>query len=103
MTDPTEVLPARQVLHTTCTLDCPDTCSLAVTVELGDRGDHRDRRIGDIDASPGNPLTDGWICAKVKQHIRRVDAPERGRRPLAPTGPKVRRRVRGASWSRAAR
>ena len=88
MTDPTEVLPARQVLHTTCTLDCPDTCSLAVTVELGDRGDHRDRRIVDIDAAPGNPLTDGWICAKVKQHMRRVYAPERVRTPLVRTGPK---------------
>ena len=101
MTDPTEVLPARQVLHTTCTLDCPDTCSLAVTVELGDRGDHRDRRIVDIDAAPGNPLTDGWICAKVKQHMRRVYAPERVRTPLVRTGPKGSGEFREASWSEA--
>jgi hypothetical protein len=43
------------VIHTACTLDCPDACSLAVTVTDG--------RITDVDASPVNPLTDGWICA----------------------------------------
>ena len=56
---------ALEVHHTTCTLDCPDTCSLAVTVTLGADGRGR---ISDIDAGPGNALTDGWICAKVKKH-----------------------------------
>ena len=47
-------------LLTACPLDCPDTCSLEVTVEDG--------RLVSIDAGPANPLTQGFICAKVKQH-----------------------------------
>jgi len=53
---------------TACPLDCPDSCSLEVTVELG--------KIVDIDAAPigeeANPLTAGWICKKVKHHALRV-------------------------------
>jgi anaerobic selenocysteine-containing dehydrogenase len=49
-------------LRTACPLDCPDTCSLEVTVEGG--------KIVDVDAAPvdesSNPLTNGWICKKVK-------------------------------------
>ena len=44
-------------LLTACPLDCPDTCSLEVTVEDG--------RLVSIDAGPANPLTQGFICAKV--------------------------------------
>lgn len=98
MTELDQLLPARQVLHTTCTLDCPDTCSLAVTVELGGDGT---RRLVDIDAAPGNPLTDGWICAKVKQHMRRVYAPERVRTPLIRTGAKGAGAFREATWDEA--
>lgn len=94
----TELLPAREVVHTTCTLDCPDTCSLAVTVELGDGGA---RRIVDIDAAPGNPLTDGWICAKVKRHMDRVYAPERVTTPLIRTGAKGAGEFREATWAEA--
>ena len=54
----------RSVVHTACTLDCPDACSLAVTVTMTSEG----RRITDIDASPDSTFTDGWICAKVKRH-----------------------------------
>ena len=65
---------------TVCTLDCPDTCSIDVTVEAG--------RITKVDAAPGNPLTDGWICAKVKHHAQRVYSPERVLTPLVRVGPK---------------
>ena len=51
---------------TACPLDCPDTCSLTVSVTDG--------RITKVDAAPGNPLTDGYICQKVKHHARRVYA-----------------------------
>lgn len=58
---------------TACPLDCPDSCSLEVTVELG--------KIVDIDAAPigeqVNPLTAGWICKKVKHHALRVYSKER--------------------------
>jgi len=81
------------VIHTACTLDCPDACSLAVTVTNG--------RITDVDASPVNPFTDGWICAKVKRHAQRVYAPERVLTPLVRTGPKGAGEFREATWDEA--
>ncbi len=78
------------VLHTACTLDCPDACSLAVTVE--------NDRITNIDASPASALTDGWICAKVKRHAERVYAPERVLTPLRRTGPKGAGQFEPTTW-----
>lgn len=78
---------------TACPLDCPDTCSLEVTVTDGE--------ITRVDAGPGNPLTDGFICQKVKHHPRRVHGPERLRTPLVRTGPKGAGEFRPASWDEA--
>jgi anaerobic selenocysteine-containing dehydrogenase len=78
------------VVHTACTLDCPDACSLAVSITDG--------RITHIDAAPENPLTDGWICAKVKRHAERVYAPERVLTPLIRTGDKGAGVFREATW-----
>jgi anaerobic selenocysteine-containing dehydrogenase len=75
---------------TACPLDCPDTCSLEVNVEGG--------RLTAVDAAPGNPLTQGYICHKVKHHARRVYAPERVLTPLVRTGPKGAGAFRPASW-----
>jgi anaerobic selenocysteine-containing dehydrogenase len=80
-------------LSTACPLDCPDTCSLEVEVEDG--------RLISVDAGPANPLTQGFICAKVKQHARRVYAPERVLTPLVRTGPKGDGAFRPASWDEA--
>ncbi len=86
------------MVHTTshstaCPLDCPDTCSLAVTVTDG--------RITKVDAAPGNPLTADFICQKVKHHAQRVYAPERILTPLIRTGPKGAGEFRTASWDEA--
>ncbi len=82
------------VVHqTACTLDCPDACSLSVTVTDG--------VITDVDAGSGNPLTDGWICAKVKQHAKRVYGPDRVMTPLIRTGQKGAGAFREASWDEA--
>jgi anaerobic selenocysteine-containing dehydrogenase len=81
------------IVHTVCTLDCPDVCSLAVTVTDG--------RITHIDAAPENPFTDGWICSKVKRHGQRVYAPERVLTPLIRTGPKGSGEFRAATWDEA--
>ena len=83
---------SRQV-HTACSLDCPDVCSLVVTVTDG--------RITTVDAGPGNPLTDGWICSKVRKSARRVYAPERVLTPLVRTGPKGAGEFRPATWDEA--
>jgi len=78
---------------TVCTLDCPDTCSIDVTVEAG--------RITKVDAAPGNPMTDGWICAKVKHHAQRVYSPERVLTPLVRVGPKGAGEFVPCSWDEA--
>ena len=94
-------LGGARVVHTMCTLDCPDACSLAVTVTVGVTVDGADERITHIDAAPENALTDGWICAKVKRHADRVYAPERVLTPLIRTGPKGAGEFRAASWDEA--
>ena len=85
-------------LATACPLDCPDTCSLEVTVEDG--------RLVAIDAGPANPLTQGFICAKVKHHARRVYAPERSSRLWCGSARRgrvtfgLRRGTKRSTWSR---
>ncbi len=81
------------VHSTACTLDCPDACSLSVTVTDG--------VITDIEAGPGNPLTDGWICKKVKSHAKRVYGPDRLLTPLIRVGEKGSGEFRQASWDEA--
>src|ERR1700756_3276653 len=49
----------QTVVDTACPLDCPDACSLAVTVQRG--------KLVQIDGSRKNPVTDGYICAKVRR------------------------------------
>ena len=93
----------RRVLTTACPLDCPDSCSLSVTVDDG--------RIVAIDADNGpdaNPFTQGFICQKVKHQAKRVYAPERILTPMIRTAPKSAAAgsgsfadFRSASWGEA--
>ena len=86
----------RQVLTTACPLDCPDTCSLAVTVHDG--------RIVGVDADTSetaSPFTQGFICQKVKHHAKRVYAPERVLTPLVRTGPKGTGEFAPTTWGEA--
>ena len=88
----------RHVLTTACPLDCPDGCSLAVTVDDG--------VITKIDADTGpeaNPFTQGFICRKVKHQAKRVYSPDRVLTPLVRTGPKGSGEFRAASWDEANR
>ena len=70
----------RSVVQTACPLDCPDSCSLSVTVERG--------RVLSIDGSSAAPSTGGYICGKVRQFDRRVYHAERILHPAVRTGPK---------------
>ena len=90
-----------------CPLDCPDTCSLTVSVEndviVGIRGSH------------ANPYTNGVLCAKVpaaypefvhgagrlRTPLRRVGRKGEGRfEPItwAPTASRGRRRRTSTPW-----
>ncbi len=80
---------------TACSLDCPDACTLEVTVEHG--------RMVKVDAAPTgpNPLTDGWICAKVKQTPALLHGPDRILTPLRRVGPKGTGQFVPITWDEA--
>ncbi len=55
------------VLKTTCPLDCPDTCSILVTVEDG--------RVARLQGDADHPFTRGFLCKKVMRYDRRLYSP----------------------------
>ncbi len=67
-------------LSTACTLDCPDSCSLEVTVQ--------DDAVVSIGPGPANSLTEGFICSKVKRFGRHQYGVDRLRHPLRRSRPK---------------
>ena len=67
------------VVDTACPLDCPDSCSLAVTVSKG--------KVIEIDGSHLNAPTGGYICAKVRRFGDRVYGEARLRHPAIPDCP----------------
>lgn len=77
-----------------CTLDCPDTCSLSVSVDQG--------RIVAVRGSHALPYTDGVVCEKVAHHSAQwVHGPQRLTRPLLRTGPRGSGRFAPVSWAEA--
>jgi anaerobic selenocysteine-containing dehydrogenase len=77
-----------------CPLDCPDTCSLTVTVE--------DEKIVSIRGSRANPYTAGVLCAKVPEaYPGFVHGEGRIKTPLRRTGAKGEGRFERVSWSQA--
>ena len=83
----------RSKIDTVCPLDCPDTCSLEVTVENG--------KILSIDGSDKNPITDGYICGKVRRFGERVYGDARIHQPLIRTGPRSSGQWKTATWDEA--
>jgi len=84
----------RAELPSVCPLDCPDTCSLTVTVE--------DERIVSIKGSRANPYTAGVLCAKVPQaYPGFVHGEGRIKTPLKRAGAKGEGRFERISWSEA--
>jgi anaerobic selenocysteine-containing dehydrogenase len=83
----------RSTVHTACPLDCPDACSLAVTVEGG--------RIEKIDGSHQAPSTDGFICGKVRKFDQKVYSHERVLYPSIRRGPKGRGDFTVVPWAEA--
>jgi anaerobic selenocysteine-containing dehydrogenase len=81
------------VVETACPLDCPDACSLAVTVQHG--------KVITIDGSQKNPVTKGYICAKVRKFDQRVYGPDRLLYPAVRVGRKGEGRFKRATWDEA--
>ncbi len=81
------------VVETACPLDCPDACSLAVTVQQ--------RKIVKIDGSRKNPVTDGYICAKVRRFGERVYGADRLLYPAVRSGRKGSGQFKRVTWDEA--
>jgi anaerobic selenocysteine-containing dehydrogenase len=78
------------IVDSVCPLDCPDTCSLSVTIADG--------RVAAVDGSRRNPLTDGFICAKVRRYPERVYSPLRVLYPQRRVGAKGEARFERLTW-----
>lgn len=81
------------IAESVCPLDCPDTCSLSVTIADG--------RVTTVDGSLRNPYTDGFICAKVRRYPERVYSPHRILYPQRRVGRKGEARFERIGWDEA--
>ncbi len=84
---------ASHHVQTACPLDCPDSCSVTVTVRNG--------RVDALDGGHANPVTDGYICAKVRHFARRMYGPDRIQQPGIRSGPKGAGVFRWVDWDEA--
>jgi anaerobic selenocysteine-containing dehydrogenase len=81
-------------LDSVCTFDCPDACSLSVTVDDG--------RIVAVRGSDAVPYTASVICNKVARDMGDfVHGPQRLRHPLRRIGPKGSGQFARISWDTA--
>jgi anaerobic selenocysteine-containing dehydrogenase len=83
----------RSTVRTACPLDCPDACTLDVTVEKG--------RIEKIDGGDDNPVTRNFICAKVRRFADRVYGEDRLLYPAVRQGPKGQGTFVRVEWDEA--
>lgn len=80
--------------HSVCALDCPDACSLLVTVDETGRA----TRLG---GDPDHPITRGFLCAKVARYLEREYSPARLLHPLRRAASKGEGRFVPVGWDEA--
>ncbi|NQV99354.1 MAG: molybdopterin-dependent oxidoreductase [Rhodospirillales bacterium] len=81
-------------LPSVCPMDCPDTCSLLVTVE--------DDKVIKVRGSHANPFTKGVLCNKVsRDYPEFVHGENRLTEPLRRIGKKGEGRFQAISWQQA--
>ena len=83
----------RTVTKCVCPLDCPDTCSMLVTVEDG----VATKLMGDAE----HPFTRGFLCRKMTRYLDRVYSPDRLLHPLRRIGPKGSGQFERIAWDEA--
>jgi anaerobic selenocysteine-containing dehydrogenase len=83
----------EHTVETVCPLDCPDACSLVATVQNG--------KLTALDGTHANPVTGGYICAKVRHFPERVYGPDRLLHPMVRKGPKGFAQFERVSWDTA--
>lgn len=88
-----ELKPELKTVRAVCPHDCPDTCSMLVTLD----GDRAVRIAGD----PAHPFTRGFLCHKVTRYLERVYHADRLQYPLRRIGPKGAGAFERISWDAA--
>src|SRR6478735_7338451 len=83
----------HSTVRTACPLDCPDACTLDVTVENG--------RVQKIDGGDDNPVTRNFICAKVRRFGERVYGEDRLLHPAIRKGAKGAGTFERVTWDEA--
>ncbi len=82
-----------EIRRAVCALDCPDTCSLLVTVEAA--------RATALRGNPQHPVTRGFLCEKVARYLERVYSPQRLLWPQRRVGRKGEGRFERITWEQA--
>src|SRR5579883_3192865 len=83
-----------EIRHSVCALDCPDCCSLLVTIDENGRGTK-------LRGNPAHPVTRGFLCGKVAQYLEREYSPGRLLYPQRRIGAKGEGRFERISWDEA--
>ncbi len=78
---------------TICPLDCPDTCSIVVTVENG--------RVTRLQGDPDHPFTRGFLCRKMRHYAERIHSSERILFPQIRIGTKGSGKFKQITWNEA--
>ena len=82
-----------EIRHSVCALDCPDACSLLVTVDQS-KGTR-------LRGNPDHPVTRGFLCGKVARYLEREYSPDRLLYPLRRVGAKGDGRFARITWDEA--
>ncbi len=80
-------------VRTVCSHDCPDACSVLVTI--------RDGRAIRFEGDPDHPITRGFLCGKVGAYEETINSPDRLLHPLRRDGAKGSGSFRPISWDEA--
>ena len=82
-----------RIIRGACPHDCPDTCATLTHV--------RDGRAVAFEADANHPITQGWLCAKVRPYLERVYHPDRLLYPQRRAGAKGAGGWERISWDEA--
>src|SRR5262245_39838516 len=82
-----------EIRRSVCALDCPDACSMLVTVEDG--------RATQLRGNPDHPVTRGFLCGKVARYLEREYSPERLLHPMRRVGLKGDGHFQRITWDEA--
>ncbi len=82
-----------KTVHASCPHDCPDTCSMVVTVQDG--------KAINLKGNPSHPITKGFLCGKVAKYIDRTYHPTRLLHPLKRVGAKGEGKFQAITWEEA--